>query len=131
MKGVVICIGSNVADSEVNVNNALKFVYDNFSAVKATEPYLTEAEGYVAGCNQYLNCVVIAETQLSESDLRQLLKTYETGAGRLPEHKVLHTIPIDVDVVIYDGKIVDNKEYISSYFQRGLEMLNQISSNNV
>lgn len=112
-----------MADSAERVSAALEWLKAEFSSVKVTDPYLTEAEGEGAGSSPYLNCVAAFDTLLSLAALRLLLKDYETQAGRRPEHKAMHTIPIDLDAVIFNGAVVDRKEYTSGYFRRGLEML--------
>ena len=71
----------------------------------------------------YLNAVCKGSTSLSRDSMRNLFKNYERMRGRTPEHKAEGKIIIDIDLVVFDGKIVNDKEYASTYFRKGYDSL--------
>lgn len=71
----------------------------------------------------YLNAVLIGETELSIEDLNFQLKQYEKESGRTPESKIKSQIPIDLDIVVYGNQIIRDKDFLQEFFQIGYQQI--------
>lgn len=62
-------------------------------------------------------------TSLSEEDVHCILKRVETEHGRKPEDKICGIVRIDIDLLIYNGRILKEKDLTRDYIRAGLEEL--------
>ena len=56
---------------------------------------------------------------LGVSQLNALLKQHEIAEGRTDEMRARKQVPIDIDIVIYDGEILRPNDYNQAFFQKG------------
>lgn len=121
MKQVVIGIGSNVESRDKRVDEAIVFLKSRFTNIKTSTAYDTQPEGNAL--HQYTNAVLEGFTDMSESEVLALLKEYEFANGRTPELKAREFVPIDLDLTIYDGKILRPDDFNSLYFTIGYNQI--------
>ena len=60
-----------------------------------------------------------------ETDMDELgatMKRWECEAGRVPRSK---SVPLDIDIVLFDGRIIRPRDYGQEYFKIGYRALDQ------
>ncbi len=67
----------------------------------------------------YYNCVVDLTTELDKESLVNLTKGIEAEMGRTKAMKAESLVPIDIDVVIFDGVTLRLSDYKADYFRAG------------
>lgn len=138
----VLSIGSNV--SAANVEEAtvwLKGVLDGFCmshiyetpAVKSgncddgeydmLRPDMAEVKaGYQTGYSlrKYSNAVVTGSSMFHPEALDEILKGYEKKCGRDDAARAEGRVPIDIDVVVCNGKVMRPWDFRQQFFRIGL-----------
>ncbi len=117
MMRIVIGLASNTEDAPEQMRKAMEWIKDTFNSCKFSEVYITDAERGATG--NYHNAVAIAYTSLSCEETVRLFKEYEINAGRTPDMKPLHIVPIDLDLVICDRTVLRPTDMASEYFMKG------------
>ncbi|MDE6511394.1 MAG: 2-amino-4-hydroxy-6-hydroxymethyldihydropteridine diphosphokinase [Muribaculaceae bacterium] len=114
----IFCIGSNCGDREGNVAKALSWLTGKMSYFSHSTIYATpDCHG---GQREYMNAVGMGITGLTSASLERLCKEYETSCGRDSHARSVGDVPIDVDVVVFDGVILRERDYGSEFFLKGL-----------
>lgn len=122
MNSITVSIGSNTENRAEEVSRALVWLRRFMPCSAETTPYLTPAEG--EGCSgSYLNAVVRGRTTFTVAVLQSKFKAYERRRGRIPEHKAMNHIIIDIDLVEFGGTILNPDEFASPHFQKGFASL--------
>ena len=105
-----IGIGSNLGNKEENIRKAIKLIRNKSKILKISSLYKTEPVGY-KGQDNFLNAVVLVETELSAKDLLLFLQSIEKELKRV---KTVKNGPrtIDLDILFYNNLILDNKDLI-------------------
>lgn len=120
---VIVCVGSNVPQCHAEMELACRWLGEVIDNLHITPPYLTAPEGPCPGSAPYLNAVARGTTTHPSGELSAMMKEYESSRGRLPEHKKIGRIIIDIDVVKYGDTVVSPDEFASDYFRTGLSRL--------
>ncbi|HKI47088.1 MAG TPA: 2-amino-4-hydroxy-6-hydroxymethyldihydropteridine diphosphokinase [Balneolales bacterium] len=112
----VISLGSNI-DPEKNVAKAVERLASigrikKKSTFIYTEPLLYEDQP------KFLNGTVLLETGSSQDKLRRQLKTLEVKLGRIRTANKNGPRTIDLDIIVFDGKIVDDDYYKRDFLQK-------------
>ncbi len=71
--------------------------------------YRTEPWG-MAGAAMFFNQAIQVETALTPHQLLGLIHTLESAAGRKRRPGVIDSRPLDVDILLYDERIVDTPD---------------------
>ena len=71
----------------------------------------------------YLNQLAAATTTMTLDELTQRLKAMERQFGRTPEKRRLGIVPIDIDVLRYDGLRLHERDWQRSYVSKLLPQL--------
>ena len=111
MSQAVLALGSNVGNAKENLNKAVREIAV-LGTVKEVSPYiLSKPEGYTHQ-DDFVNAVLILQTELAPMDLLKALKALETKLGRV---KTFPNGPrvIDLDILFYDDRVIfeDTPEY--------------------
>ncbi len=107
-----ILLGTNMGDRESLLRNAIMMINASCGEVVAqSKIYETEPWGFVAG-NNFLNQVVMIETELKPHDLLKELLSIEAVLGRQRQEGVVgyQSRPMDLDILYYDDFIVDDSD---------------------
>lgn len=121
LPNAVLSIGSNCGDRSDNVKNGIEWLSHQLLNSKASSIYATtDCHG---SQREYLNAVIKGYTALTHKDLENKCKEYEILHGRTPEARASGDVPIDIDVVIYDGKIIRPKDAVRLFFTKGYNMI--------
>lgn len=100
---VIISVGSNKNQME-NIEIAERDLSCSFSAIRFSASRYT-GDGYY-------NAVGVGETSLSYAELRTCTKNIEKRLGRTEDREV---IPIDVDILQYDGHCYKPDDMMREY----------------
>lgn len=117
----VLCLGSNTVAREQIISRALVRLENICHITAASRVY--EAPDDSGLGDPYLNVVLVVTPRLSYEDFKSSLKQMETDFGRTSLSKSAGCMPLDVDIIIWDGEIVDRYQYSRGYFQRGYHEL--------
>ena len=123
-----IGLGSNDGDRELHLHNGLNNLAEISDNIYFSTHY--ESPALNPGKVYYLNSVALIEFSGTLDALNTLLKKFEIQEGRTPEARAEGRVPLDMDVVIADGKILRTKDYNCYFFRRGYEELRPHPSNN-
>ena len=101
----LISLGSNI-DPEKNLSLALKMLADEVVLLKQSSIWQTPAVG--SNGPDYLNAAVLIQSTLSPDSLKdQILSTIELKLGRIRTNNKNEDRLIDLDIVMVDGKCLD------------------------
>lgn len=117
----IICIGSNLSPRRRRVADALGWLRDMMPDLRASEIYETP-EIHGKG-RPYMNMVVSGSTVLDMDEIRRLTKEYEISAGRDMEARQHGDVPVDIDVVVWNGEIIRPGDWRQSFFRIGAAMI--------
>lgn len=120
MHHVLILLASNF-EHEKNLWNARLALAQILSSAVYTDAIWTEPEGtsHVRSYSQkYLNQLVRAETPLDIDQLNAQLKETETRMGRTADMRKAGIVPIDLDVLEYDGTRHHLRDWQRSYVRK-------------
>lgn len=116
-----ISVGSNVPDAERKITIALQRLSELDFLLKSSSLYRTHALNRVDP--DYINGVVSIQTVLGYEDINRRLKDIEISLGRSPESKKKGRVEIDLDIVVFDDKVIRDKDFLQDYFKKGYEEL--------
>ncbi len=117
MNTLAISLGSNSNDRSIQMDDAVRYLDSIFECVSCSTIYETQAlNGKDA---PYLNAVAVANTHLSIVEATKLLKKWECQCGRTAESKLRGSIPIDLDIVVWNGEVVREKDFSCDFFTQG------------
>ena len=119
MHKVLISLAANI-NHKKNLCRARKALAQILSLPVYSKELWTEPEGSspsVAHSRKYLNQLVRAETSLSIDELNKLLKATEVQMGRTPEQRQQGLVPIDLDLLEYDGTRYHLRDWQRSYMK--------------
>ena len=121
MNSVIIGIGSNI-DAESNIPKMLEILKSQVEIVKVSSMIKTKPIG-IENQNDYTNGAVKVKTNLNQSDLNILLKNIEDEMGR--DRTVAKFGPrcIDLDIIVWNGEIVDDDYYTRDFLQKSVREL--------
>lgn len=115
MHKVLLSLGTNT-HARFNLNRAKTFLKLTFENVQFTAA--TESKPYGLSSNSlFLNTLSYFRTNMNREELVLELKNIEKKMGRLPEHKPIGKIIIDIDLIKWDDEIVKPEDYKRSYIR--------------
>ena len=100
----IVSIGSNF-HPEQNVAKAQQLITTYFDEVHFVHCRWTLPVGDIYQSNFY-NTAAAFSTPLSAEALKRQLKLFEAQIGRTPEQKPAGIVPIDLDIIACNGRIV-------------------------
>lgn len=117
----LFCIGSNCGDRELNVASALDWLSGLIGEFRHSLIYATpDCHG---GQREYMNAVALGTTELNPDELDCLCKEFELSKGRDAAARKAGDVPVDLDLVVYDGTILRKRDYDSEFFLKGFRMI--------
>lgn len=122
MNRVVIGLGSNI-NPHKNIAKALEVLEKNFHLLAKSRFVETEPVGFSADTN-FINGAVLIQTPLELEELRDQLHSLERDLGRKESEKKFASRTIDLDVVVFNGEIIDSDIYKRDFLKKAvLELL--------
>ena len=107
MSIVFIGIGSNLGDRVSYCKKAFDEISGFARITRTSSLYETDPVGK-EDQPEFINCLVVIETELSPQDLLNQLNLVETKLGRKREEK-WGPRPIDLDIIYYDDRIISDE----------------------
>jgi len=112
MKSTFLGLGTNLGNREGNLKEALHKIEETIGRIVAySSVYETEPSGFESE-NEFLNMVVHVETDLKPSGLLGRILMIEANLGRLRDAKKYSSRTIDIDILLYDKKIMSKVSLI-------------------
>ena len=108
---VYLGLGSNMGDTKAALDTAIENLGRELNILQCSSYYKTKPVSNIPQ-DDYLNCVVEAETLLSPQELIEFIMKTETDLGRIRSNIRWGPRVIDIDVLIYEDVISDQKEII-------------------
>lgn len=120
---VVLCLGSNSGDRHKALTQAIGWLRNNLSDFVSSTIY--ETPPYSGSGALYLNAVVkgICSLPGGVMELDKRCKLYELSYGRDEKARRENRVPIDIDIVMADDKILRPSDYGRNFFQIGFSKL--------
>ena len=116
---VVIALGSNI-EPEENLELAVVELKSRFKVSKKSRWIRTKPIG-ILDQSDFYNGVLIMVTELGMESLKQELKIVEDLMGRDRSKPKFGPRIIDLDILIWNGKIIDNDYYDRDFLRKGVE----------
>ncbi len=115
----IIGIGSNI-DPEKNISSMIKILEKEVKVVKVSSLMKTKPIG-IKNQPDFTNGAVKLKTPFDKRELTLLLKSIEDRLGR--DRSVAKFGPriIDLDLVVWDGEIVDEDYYTRDFLRKSVE----------
>tara|TARA_Y200000002_G_scaffold348884_1_gene325150 strand:+ start:19 stop:495 length:477 start_codon:yes stop_codon:yes gene_type:complete len=105
MKEITISLGSNISPED-NLKEASFFISKKFKNVKFSKIYSSKSEGFEG--KDFLNQVILCDTELDFEQVIDLLKKIEVSMGRKKEKIKFSDRLIDLDLLTYGEEIIKN-----------------------
>ena len=118
MNLAVVAMGSNI-DPETNIRKAREALFRGFM-LKAESSFVWTRPIGLADQDDFLNGAVLVETEQDLPDLRHTLKALETALGRKKREEKFGPREIDLDVVVWNGQVVDKDFYERDFLQKSV-----------
>lgn len=115
----IIGIGSNI-DAERNIKMMLIVLKSRVKVVELSKFIKTKPIG-IEDQPDFTNGVVKIETILTRDKLNKLLKKIEDGLGRDRTSPKFGPRTIDLDIIIWNGKVVDNDYYSRDFLRSSIQ----------
>jgi 2-amino-4-hydroxy-6-hydroxymethyldihydropteridine diphosphokinase len=112
---VIIGIGSNIAPEE-NIPRALKLLAEKVAIEKVSTLVRTKPIG-ITDQPDFINGAVKISTHLSREELKLFLKLTEDQTGRDRSQPRFGPRTIDLDIVVWNGEIVDPEYHTRDFLQ--------------
>lgn len=125
MNRAVIGLGSNI-DPTQNIKKARALLKEHFHVLRESSFVQTKPFGYTQQADFINGCVYI-ETDLDEIKIKVKLKSLEKELGREVSPIKYGPRSIDMDIVVFNQRVVDRDFYQRDFLKRAvLELLPQL-----
>ena len=115
MNTAIIGLGSNI-DPQENINRAQASITQKFHILAASKFITTKPIGSRTQAD-FLNGAILLETDLDLKPLKTALKTIETSLGRKKSPNRFDPRTIDLDILVWNDKIIDQDFYTRSFIK--------------
>ena len=116
---VVIGLGSNI-DPEANLEQAVQELKSRFKVSKQSQWIRTKPIG-IKDQPDFYNGALLMETELEQQSLKKELKRIEDILGRDRSLPKFGPRTIDLDILIWNKKVVDEDYYERDFLRKGVE----------
>ncbi len=121
MNCCIIGIGSNI-DPEENIRRAIEILENDLSVLGVSEMMKTEPIG-IKNQPDFTNGAVKIETTLQQNELEHYLKNVEDQLKRDRKSPKFGPRTIDLDIVVWNGQVVDRDFYDRDFLQKSCAQL--------
>ena len=120
----IIGLGSNVEERSSIIASTIEKLMSTFTKVSVSPVYETPAFGKESDESlRYCNAVATGGTDMGRDEFIKWLKEYELEAGRNRIDDIAGKIALDLDLVVWDHKIVRQTDFERPYFNIGYRYL--------
>ena len=122
MNKVVIGVGSNIHPAR-NISEARRILSQKYYIIRESHFVTTKPIGNETQPD-FVNGAILIETACDRETLAKELKDIERALGRPADHKKSAPRSIDLDIVVYNGEVVDQDFYRRDFLKHAvLELL--------
>ncbi|RKD92350.1 2-amino-4-hydroxy-6-hydroxymethyldihydropteridine diphosphokinase [Mangrovibacterium diazotrophicum] len=121
MNSAIISIGSNI-DPEQNIAKMLALMEKDCRVLMVSELVRTKPIG-IEDQPDFVNGAALVETELTQVDFKQYLKSVEDALGRDRSLPKFGPRTMDLDIVVWNGEIVDEDYYTRDFLRDAAESL--------
>lgn len=118
MNQAIITVGSNI-EPDKNIARVREILAKDFGVVAETDFVSTKPVGYTQQPD-FLNGAVLIRTDLKLEPLRQHLKKIEDTLGRRRTILKFGPRTVDLDIVVWNGKLLDPDFYERDYLKKAV-----------
>ena len=118
---VILCLGSNL-DKEKNIERAAARLRARFVSIRFSDPVYTRS----IGCPEetwFLNQVAVLYCTETTAEIITILKEIERSLGRKPEDKAVGHVPIDIDLLSWNNRVLKPDDLRRDYIISGIRSL--------
>ena len=119
MNECIIGIGSNI-DAENNIAKILELLAEKVHVIRVSSLIQTKPVG-ISNQPDFTNGAVKIQTNLSETGLKKLLRRLEDSMGRDRSQPKFGPRCIDLDIVVWNGKIVDPDYHTRNFLKSSVD----------
>lgn len=112
----VICIGSNTGDKQTLVSKAMERLRKWCDIVSSGEQCLSPDDSGLG--EPYINVVATVNPHVNLDTMHEAITALEKEFGRVAGSKAAGIMPLDIDIIVWHGNIIDAAQYTRSYFRR-------------
>ncbi|VAX35152.1 2-amino-4-hydroxy-6-hydroxymethyldihydropteridinepyrophosphokinase [hydrothermal vent metagenome] len=116
MNEAIIGLGSNI-DPQENMSKAKELLVKDYD-VKAVSSFIRTKPVGMTNQPDFLNGAVLLKTELDQKQLNTAMKALELDLGRKSKGQRFYPRTIDLDIVAWNGKIVDQDFYSRDYLKQ-------------
>ncbi len=116
-KKIYLSLGSNLGDRARNISRALELLNKELDTEYERLSPIIETESWGFSGNDFLNCVVIYDSDIKPEDLLKICKKIERELGRCdaPEYdasgaRIYHNRTMDIDILLYGEETISTQE---------------------
>lgn len=121
MTSFVIGLASNTDDAEFQMEQAVQTLQTIFRKSSVSNFY--QSASISGDGSTYTNAVMAGLTEMSHNELSEKLKKLELKHGRDELARREKRVTLDLDLVIWDGRIERQNDFEQPYFNRGYREL--------
>jgi len=118
---IVIGIGSNI-NPKINIKKAKELISTKAKILKISSFIETERLG-VKKQNNFINGSILITTNMNKNDLEFWLRNLEDKLGRMRTSNKYGPRTIDLDILVWNGKVVDGDVYKRSFLRLSMKEL--------
>ena len=118
MNTAVVSVGSNINPQE-NIDAAKELISRNFILKSISSFVVTEPIGFKEQ-DDFLNGAFLIQTDLDIDGLNDVLKKIEIDMGRVKTSNKEGPRIIDLDIIIWNNKIIDDDVYKRTFLQNSV-----------
>ena len=118
MKVCVVGIGSNI-DPRNNISESTTMLKTHWPQLKLSSFIETEPIGFT-GQSNFLNGAAMFYTDLSQQEVKSILKGIEARLGRIRTPSRNGPRTIDLDILVWGGRIVDDDVFTRDFLQKSI-----------
>lgn len=119
MNEVIIGIGSNL-DADNNISRVLEILSEKYELLKVSSFIKTKPIG-ITNQPDFTNGAVKIKTGESQDNLHKALKQIEDQMGRDRTVPKFGPRCIDLDIIVWNGEIVDDDYYTRDFLQKSVQ----------
>ena len=121
MNTVIVGLGSNIKPAE-NILKARRVLAKKYNILKESDFIKTKAIGKIPQAD-FLNGTMLLQTSLNMNEFRKSLKEIEQSLGRKARHQPFAPRTIDLDILIWNGKLIDRDVYKRDFLEKSVSEL--------
>lgn len=105
-------LGSNQGDKLINIHKAITFLKGMGRLVSKSSTYRTAPVDMPGETEDFLNLVLVVDTDISPMDMLKKIKHFEKKLGREKLNSGYDPRPIDIDILMVDDLVIREEKLV-------------------